>query len=67
MPANYFASVSIFAKNSGMADALSTALFCMTYEEGRALVDDIAGTEAFWIDNAGVQQMTDGFLARITK
>ena len=67
MPSEHFASVTVLSDDSALADALSTALFCMPYEQGRALVDGIAGTEAFWIDNAGVQQMTDGFLARITK
>ena len=56
MPANNFASVSIFAKNSGMADALSTALFCMSYEEGLALVKDIGGVDVIWICHDGTIQ-----------
>ncbi len=49
MPATYFPSVSIFTKHSGLADALSTALFCMPYEEGLALVEKMDGVEALWI------------------
>ncbi len=39
MPAEHFASVTIIHKNSGVADALSTALFNMTYEEGLAVAE----------------------------
>ena len=67
MPSNYFASVSIFAKDSGMADALSTALFCMTYEEGLALVKEIGDVEVLWIDNEGNMTYTDGLKDAIKK
>lgn len=50
MPAEYFSSVTIITENSGLADALSTALFCMSYEEGLALVNKIGGIEVIWID-----------------
>ena len=49
MPADYFPSISIITKHSGLADALSTALFCMPYEEGLALVEKLDGVEAIWI------------------
>ncbi len=60
MPANYFASVSIFTPDSGLADALSTALFCMSYEEGRALIENIGGVEVLWISQDGTIKMTNG-------
>ncbi len=60
MPANYFASVSIFTADSGLADALSTALFCMSYEEGLALVERIGGVEVLWIYKDGTIKKTDG-------
>jgi thiamine biosynthesis lipoprotein len=50
MPAAYWRSVSIICPDSGLADALSTALFCMSYEEGLALVNKIGGIEVIWID-----------------
>lgn len=59
-PAAYFPSVSIFAKDSGLADALSTALFCMSYEEGKALADSIDGVEVVWITFDGSILCTDG-------
>jgi thiamine biosynthesis lipoprotein len=48
-PADYFSSVSILTENSALADALSTALFCMSYEDGLALVNSIGGIEVIWI------------------
>lgn len=60
MPANYFASVSVFTPNGGLADALSTALFCMPYEEGLALVEKIGGVEVLWISSDGTIKMTEG-------
>lgn len=50
MPAAYFSAISIIAQNSALADALSTALFCMSYEEGLALVNSIGGVEVIWVD-----------------
>lgn len=50
MPANYFSSVSIITPDSALADALSTALFCMSYEDGLALVNSIGGVEVIWVD-----------------
>ena len=50
MPANYFSSVSIITRDSALADALSTALFCMSYEDGLALVNSIGGVEVIWVD-----------------
>lgn len=52
MPSSYFASVTIIAPHSGMADALSTALFNMTYDEGRALADSL-GIKAVWVSPDG--------------
>lgn len=60
MPANYFSSISILVKDSGLADALSTALFSMSYEDGRALVDSLEGVEAIWIYEDKTIVYTDG-------
>ncbi len=60
MPADYFASVSVIAKDSGLADGLSTALFCMDYESGRALADRLEGVEVVWIFLDGTQRHTSG-------
>ena len=60
MPASYFSSVSVFTEDSGLADALSTALFCMSYEDGLKLVSDIGGVDVIWVDTEYNVRMTDG-------
>ena len=60
MPADYFSSISIITKDSGLADALSTALFCMSYEEGKALIEKIKDVDVLWIYNDGTQKYTSG-------
>ena len=59
-PAEYFASVSIFTQDSGLADALSTALFCMSHEDGLALARSIGGVEVLWIFKDGTLKYTEG-------
>ena len=61
MPSSYFSSVTIITPNSAMADALSTALFTMSYEDGLSLVNKIGDVDVLWITNDGEQYMTDGF------
>lgn len=48
-PSRYFTSVSVIARDSALADSLSTALFCMPLEEGLALVNSLEGVEAMWV------------------
>ncbi len=59
-PSEHFASVSIITPHSGLADALSTALFCMSYEDGRALAQRIGGVDVLWIDHSGEVRYTEG-------
>ena len=61
MPAEGFLSVSIICPDSGMADALSTALFCMSLEDGKALIASLEGVEALWVTTDGVQTTSDGW------
>lgn len=61
MPAEGFVSVSVLTEHSGMADALSTALFCMSLEEGKALVETLPDTEVLWVLPDGAQHVTDGW------
>ena len=63
MPPEYFVSVSVIAPymSSGLADALSTALFCMSLEDGRALIGSLDGIEAFWILPDGSTVKSEGF------
>lgn len=59
-PARHFSSVTVICRDSGLADALSTALFCMSYEEGRALVEKMGGVEVIWVTVTGDKLCTDG-------
>ncbi|MBE6596228.1 MAG: FAD:protein FMN transferase [Ruminococcaceae bacterium] len=61
MPAKHFRSVSVISDDGALADALSTALFCMPYEEGVKLLQRFDGVDAFWIFSDGQRRMTEGF------
>ncbi len=65
MPTTYFIGISVVAADSGLADGLSTALFCMPLEQGRALIESMTGVEACWVLPDGATIMTDGFRALI--
>ena len=64
-PAEHFVSVTVCTADSGLADALSTALFCMTYEEGVTLLSSLTDTDALWITESGEIKMTDGMAQRL--
>ena len=59
-PSEYWRSVTILCEDSGLADALSTALFLLPYEEGLALAEK-CGAQAMWVNEAGEQFYTPGF------
>ena len=48
-PADHCSSVSVICKDAGLADALSTALFCMSFEDGIALVSSLEDVNAIWL------------------
>lgn len=60
MPATLWRSVTVVCYGSGWADALSTALFLLPLEEGKALAEQ-CHAEAFWLDADGNEFMTPGF------
>ena len=66
-PSEYFASVSVISNDSGLADALSTALFSMSLEEGRSLLSATDRAEAVWMTPSGEKYYSDGFEAKIAK
>lgn len=61
MPADYFASVTIITPNSGIGDALSTALFNISYEEGIGFVENLDNTDAVWVYSDGSIRSSSGF------
>ena len=61
MPAEGYLSVSVICPDAGMGDALSTALFCMSIEDGKALVASLDGVEALWVTADGAQTASAGW------
>jgi thiamine biosynthesis lipoprotein len=60
MPAAYWRSVTVVCEDSGLADALSTAMFLLPAESGMALAESY-GVEVLWIGTDGEEIMTPGF------
>ena len=64
MPATYWRSVSVVCSDSGLADALSTGLFLMDLEQGKALAQR-CNAEVMWVDLNGNEYMTAGFESQL--
>ena len=61
MPAEYFTAVSILTPDSAIADALSTAIYNMPFEEGLKLIEKFDDTEALWILPNGERKYSEHF------
>lgn len=61
LPSEGYVSVSVVCDSSADGDALSTALFCMDFEVGLALVESLPDTEAMWVLKDGTRQESSGF------
>lgn len=48
MPANRYRSLTVIGEDSGLGDFLSTCLFVMDYEEGKALAEEL-GVRVLWV------------------
>lgn len=59
-PSEYWRAVTIVCPDSGLADALSTALFLLPLEEGQLLLDAY-GAEALWVSKDGSLHYSPGF------
>ena len=59
-PSTLWRSVTIICEDSGLADALSTALFVLPEEEGQNLLEKF-GAEAMWVDREGNRFYSPGF------
>ncbi len=60
-PASHFASVTVIADNSALADALSTALFVSRLETGLGILERFPDVSALWIYSDGTEYRTDNF------
>lgn len=68
MPSAYFSSVTVITADSGLADALSTALFSMSYEDGLSLIEGLdSEVEVFWIGTDGTEYKSAGLEKYILK
>ena len=59
MPSTYWRSVTVVCADSALADALSTALFVLPLEEGKALAKE-CGAKVLWLDVDGKEYATEG-------
>ncbi len=59
-PSALWRSVTILCADSGLADALSTALFLLPQAQGQALLTE-TGAEAMWVDREGTVFYSPGF------
>jgi len=62
MPSTYVQSVTILTEDSALADALSTALFTVSVEQGAEILSNFPNAEALWVDMEGEIFQTDGFM-----
>ena len=63
-PGTLWSSVTILCEDSGLADALSTALFLLPKEAGEKILEQ-CGAEAMWVDREGEVSCTPGFEKQI--
>lgn len=64
-PGENFASVTVITENSGFADFMSTALFLLSYEEGKELLEKInrrEKIEAIWAMKNGNIEVSKGLI-----
>lgn len=47
-PSAYFNGVTVLCSDSGLADCLTTGLFCQPLEDGLKIVESLDGVEAMW-------------------
>ncbi len=52
-PADHYSSVTVITESSGLADALSTAIFNMEKDEATHLLDTLDGVSVIWIYGDG--------------
>lgn len=66
-PAEYYHSVTILTKDSGLADARTKPLFIMPFEEGKKYIESLPDTEAMWVMKNGEIKYSNRFQDYIKK
>ncbi len=66
MPSDYYLSVSIITKDSGLADVLAK-IFNMPFEEGLKIIEDLPDTEALWVFKNGDMKYSSNFNSYVQK
>lgn len=66
-PSVEYKSISILCRDSGMADALSTAVFNMNISEGMEFVESLPDVEAFWVLSNGEFKYSENFMDYVKK
>ncbi len=61
MPAEYYRSVTVVIKDSGLADIFSTTLYILPYEESLMMAQKY-GVEAYWVFSDGSVKTTAGLI-----
>ena len=61
-PSNRYRALTVIGPDSGVGDFLSTCLFVMDYEEGKAMAEEM-GVMVLWVFPDGSIQYTDDMLA----
>jgi len=59
-PSEYYRAVTLVYRDSGMADGLTTYLYNIPFEQGKAFVENLEGAEALWIFDDGSIEYTEG-------
>ena len=67
MPSEKYISVTVVCRDSAQGDGLSTALFCMSLEDGLMLVESTPNAEAIWVLPDGTQKTSSGFGGLVKK
>lgn len=67
MPGEHYRAVTVVVEDSGIADALSTAIFLTPFEESKKLAESIEGLEVLWVMKDGTVEVTDGMKKMMKK
>ena len=66
-PADNYLSVSVITDDSALGDVLSTTLFIISIEDGKALLKEFGNAEAMWVNKDGTKVYSDNFSDYIKK